>query len=104
MAIYGYVKRKHPLPTNDQLKIVSDYQCDAIFIEHSRRGNQEEFHRMIAQLVPGDVVVIASLEVFGKEAAMIANVLRQLRQQQVQLISWSTQLHLNYYKRTSGLL
>lgn len=104
MAVYGYVKRNKPLPTNDQLKIVSDYRCETIFIESARNPRQEEFQRMLKGLKPGDTIVIASLEVFGTKAARIADILTVLRSKEVQVISWSTQLHLNYYKRTAGLL
>lgn len=104
MAIYGYVRRKQPLPTNDQLKIVTDYQCQDIFIEQVDYRYVSERQRMIRQLAPGDTVIVANLQVFGKTAHDIATVLAILRGQHIQLISWSTQLHLNYYKRTAGIL
>lgn len=104
MTVYGYVKRMSPLPTNDQLKIISDYRCERIFIESRQATRQEEFWQMVRVLKPGDTIIIASLKVFGEEPRVIADVLATLRKEKVQLISWSTQLHLNYYKRTAGLL
>ncbi|MBP1042813.1 recombinase family protein [Vagococcus sp. BWB3-3] len=104
MATYGYVRRQHPLPTNDQLKIVVDYDCQEIFIDSANYQQTEEFERLLSHLKPGDTVIIPSLQVFAASAADISNILKRLRQKEIQLISWSTQLHLNYYKRTAGLL
>lgn len=104
MAIYGYVRQKQPLPTNDQLKIVTDYNCDTVFIEQASYYQVVELHLMLEALKPGDTVVISSLQVFGESVIGTSNVLSMLRKKQVRLISWSTQLHLNYYKRTAGLL
>lgn len=104
MATYGYVRREQPLPTNDQLKIVSDYDCQEIFIEQASYHHLKELKRLLEQLKPDDIVVISSLQVFGQTAKEARRILSSLRSKQVQVISWSTQLHLNYYKRTAGLL
>lgn len=103
MAYYGYVRQHQPLPTNDQLKIVADYHCEALFIDKAAYRHQRELSRLLHQVQPGDTVVIASLKVFGESQQTIAHVLQQLKHQQVQVISWSTQLHLTYYKRVRGL-
>lgn len=102
MAIYGYIKQNYPLPTNDQLKVVTDYKCREIFIEQARDTTSEQ-QRLLSLLKPGDTVIITSLQVFGKTTEEIAVVLSCLKTKRVQLISWSTQLHLNYYKRVGGL-
>ncbi|MBP1040127.1 recombinase family protein [Vagococcus sp. BWB3-3] len=104
MAIYGYVRRRQPLPTNDQLKIVSDYHCEELFIESANLKKHDAFDQLLTKLQPKDRVIIASLQVFGNDAVSTSRALAQLRQKEVQVISWSTQLHLNYYKRTAGLL
>ncbi|MBP1042887.1 recombinase family protein [Vagococcus sp. BWB3-3] len=103
MATYGYVNCQYPLPTNDQLKIVKDYHCVTIFIEKARSRERRELRQLIHQVAPGDTIVIASLQVFGKTAADTIHIMNVLKSKQVRLISWSTQLHLNYYKRTAGL-
>lgn len=104
MTTYGYIKQQYPLTTNDQLKIVVDYKCQEIFIERREVGDTTELTRLYNQLVPGDLVIIASLQVFGKTAKEVEGTLEVLRRKRVQLISWSTQLHLNYYKRACGIL
>lgn len=99
MAIYGYVRQRAPLPLNDQLKIVSDYDCETIFIESfKRKGQPDEFKRMTNQLIPGDMVVIASVHVFGEDFKTIKRRLAYLQKKQVVVMSWSNQLCLNYYR------
>ncbi|MBP1040231.1 recombinase family protein [Vagococcus sp. BWB3-3] len=103
MTTYGYVNSQYPLPTNDQLKIVADYHCQEIFIEKADSQHRRELRRLLTELVPGDRVVIASLQAFGHTTEETLQVMTELKDKQVQVISWSTQLHLNYYKRTAGL-
>lgn len=104
MAIFGYVRRKRPLSTNDQLKIVADYHCKDIFIEKTAYHNLSEFELMMDQLTGGDSVVIASLQVLASTPIEIAKILAILWEKQVNVISWSAQLPLHYYRRTAGFL
>lgn len=104
MAIYGYVRREVPLPTNEQLKIMGDYDCQEIFIENRESVGREELEVLMEKLNALDVVVIASLQVLSEDVNHIVSIFERLRYKQVQIISWTSQLHLNYYKRVNGLL
>lgn len=102
MAILGYVRRKRPLPTNDQLKIVADYHCQEIFIEKTAYHNLSELELMMNKLTAGDSVVIASLQVLAPTSVETAKILTLFWEKQVHVISWSAQLPLHYYRRTAG--
>lgn len=103
MAIYGYVRKEVPLPTNEQLKIMRDYKCREVFMETNEFA-RVELELLMGQLKPSDVVVIASLQVLSDDVGDIMGIFDRLRERQVQIISWTSQLHLNYYKRVKGLL
>ncbi len=104
MVVYGYVRNERAFPLNEQLKIINDYKCQEIFIEDQESHDQETLERLIHQLNSADVIVIASLTILGEEVSDIIRIFERLRRKKVQIISWTSHLHLNYYKRLKGLL
>ncbi|MBP1044231.1 recombinase family protein [Vagococcus sp. BWB3-3] len=101
MTIYGYVKRQFPLATNEQLKIVMDYPCAALFIDE--RYEEKELHELMNQLDSGDQVVVASLQVFGSNVVEASEILTYLKRNGIQVLSWSTYLHLDGHRPITGL-
>lgn len=104
MTVYGYMKREVPFSTAEQLKIMGDYNCQEIFIEKYESSIQDELEALINILRASDVVVIVSLSALGEEVSDIIHIFERLREKQVQIVSWTSHLHLNYYRRLTGLL
>ncbi|MBP1040128.1 recombinase family protein [Vagococcus sp. BWB3-3] len=92
MAIYGYVRKGFPMNESTQLAHILTYNCDELFIEGALIQEETEWSLLVDKLVEEDTLVVMSLKAFGKNLAQLSEVVAQLRELRIRLISIEDQL------------
>lgn len=87
MGVYGYVRKDFPFRTIEQLEALWRYDCDEIVIEEHDLKKDQELETLLSKIHINDVLVVASLEVFGKNLKKMATVFNILQAKKIQLIS-----------------
>ncbi len=87
MTIYGYVRSDIPCPTVDQFTVLSEYECDKVFLEISEVKEDTELQQLLARVQSGDTVVTTAVSVFGKTLSHLSLILETFRERGVRFVS-----------------
>lgn len=92
IANYGYIRKDFPEATLSQIQQVSAYSCDNIFVEETSFHRHQELTRLLAQVIPGDTVIVSSLAVFGQTLKTLSTLMKEIQALQVHIISIQDEL------------
>ncbi len=87
MAIYGYVRNDIPCPTVEQYAVLSEYECQEVFLEVGEVKDDTELRRLLAVVHPGDTVITTAVSVLGKTLSHLYLFLETLREHEVRFVS-----------------
>ena len=86
MSVYGYVRKVYPINVTEQLKQIMPYACETVFIEEASLSDDSELNSLLDQIVTGDIVVVASLKVFGKSLSELIALLQFFYDKAIRLV------------------
>lgn len=92
MVLYAYVRKEYPASTLEQLRMLSDYKCEEVFIEENDISNGHELERLVDCLQEDDQLLVYDLRAFAKGAKDFKQLLEQLTRQNIRLISLQDKL------------
>lgn len=102
MSVYGYVRKVYPINVTEQLKQIMPYACETVFIEEASLSDDSELNSLLDQIVTGDIVVVASLKVFGKSLSELIALLQFFYDKAIRLVclegELDTQNPLSFYE------
>lgn len=87
MTTYGYVRKGFPYSETKQMSQIMDYQCDELFFEGQQLREVDELNEVLVKLKKNDTLVVANLQVFGRNLTRFRPIIADFRDKHIRLIS-----------------
>lgn len=97
MTVFGYARKGYPSEITTQINQLMCHTCDKIFVENMNFDEDDEQKKLINELLPEDVVVVASLVVFGKTLRELTVLFEILFDKNIRVISLEDQIDSHHH-------
>lgn len=87
MTVFGYARKNYPCQIALQLNDLMSYGCNTIFVENQTFDEIHELELLMLDAKEEDILVVASLEVFGMNLGRLTEFMNKLIEKNIRLIS-----------------
>lgn len=87
MKTYGYIRPSASKSLSEQLKELSDYNCDNYFVEEGSDYQNQEFERLLKIVKENDRIIVMNVRSLEMTIQRFGELLAMLNSMQIELIS-----------------